>query len=186
MVDRRRACKRPADQLEGHLQQRVGAAARDRLDHCLHQRARERRCPHLHLPSRLHVDGPLDEQACVFVQPRVTHLRQSLTCRATARYSRVRRNSSMSSAGSVSILVDPRAPSPTETFATVAMSGASTTFTKSNSPSVAHWCNTRQPNSSTSLLTSRSRSGFDLSVVTPCCVSVDRRVKMGSADSLIV
>src|SRR6478672_6041053 len=98
-------------------------------------------------------------------------------------YSRVRRNSSISSAGSVSIFVEPRAPRPTDTFATVAISGASTTFTKSNLPSVAHWWSTLHPSSSTSLLTSRSRSGFDLSVVTPCCVSVDRRMKMGIAAS---
>src|SRR6476619_1768883 len=98
-------------------------------------------------------------------------------------YSSVRRNSSISSAGSVSIFVEPRAPRATEILATVAMSGASTTFTKSNSPRVAHWCSTRQPSSSTSLLPSRSRSGFDLSVVTPCCVSVDRRMKMGIAAS---
>lgn len=44
----------------------------------------------------------------------------------------------MSSAGSVSILVDPRAPSAIDTLTTVSVSGASTTLTKSNSPSVAH------------------------------------------------
>ena len=49
-------------------------------------------------------------------------------------YSSVRRKSSTSSAGSVSMRVEPRAPSATDTFATVAMSGASTTLTKSNSP----------------------------------------------------
>jgi len=35
--------------------------------------------------------------------------------------------------------VEPRDDNATDTFAMVAMSGASTTFTKSNSPSVAHW-----------------------------------------------
>src|SRR6516165_367529 len=77
--------------------------------------------------------------------------------------------------------VDPRAPSETDTFATVAMSGASTTFTKSNSPSVAHWCSTLHPSSSMSWFTWRRRSGFDLRVRTPCSVSVDRRMKIGMA-----
>ena len=60
------------------------------------------------------------------------------------------------------------APSDTDIFATVAMSGASTTLMKSNSPSVAHWWSTVQPSSSTSWFTCRRRSGFDLSVCTPC------------------
>src|SRR4051812_1786427 len=63
------------------------------------------------------------------------------------------------------------------------MSGASTMFTKSNSPSVAHWWSTLQPSSSTSALTCRRRSGFDLMVWTPCCVSVERRMKIGIAAS---
>ena len=53
----------------------------------------------------------------------------------------------------------PRAPSATETRAIVAVSGASTTLTKSNSPSVAHWWSTFAPSSSTSRLTSCSRAG---------------------------
>jgi len=73
----------------------------------------------------------------------------------------------MGSAGSVWSFALPRAPSATETFATVSVSGASITLTKSNSPSVAHWCRTRAPSSSTSWLTARRRSGFDLSVWTP-------------------
>src|SRR4051794_34842142 len=36
---------------------------------------------------------------------------------------------------------------------------------------------TRQPSSSTSWFTCRSRSGFDLRVCTPCCVSVESRMK---------
>src|SRR5437868_5589260 len=87
----------------------------------------------------------------------------------------------MVSAESVSIRVEPRAPSATETFAIVSRSGASTTLTKSNSPSVAHWWSTFAPSSSTSRLTCSSRSGFDLSVCTPCCVSVERRMKRGIA-----
>ena len=75
----------------------------------------------------------------------------------------------------------PRAPSATETLAIVAASGASTTFTKSKGPSVAHWCRTRAPSSSTSLLTSRSRAGFDLSVCTPCAVRLDSRMYVGMA-----
>src|SRR4029078_2414621 len=39
------------------------------------------------------------------------------------------------------------------------------------------------PNSSTSALTCRRRSGFDLMVWTPCCVSVERRMKIGIAAS---
>ena len=48
------------------------------------------------------------------------------------------RNSSIESAESVCSFALPRAPSATETRAIVASSGASTTFTKSNGPSVAH------------------------------------------------
>jgi hypothetical protein len=76
-------------------------------------------------------------------------------------------NSSIVSAVSVRIFVEPRAPSATETRAIVAASGASTTLTKSYSPNVAHWCTTLAPSSSTSRFTSRNRSGFDFSVWTP-------------------
>jgi len=69
-----------------------------------------------------------------------------------------------------------RAPSATETRAIVAVSGASTTLTKSKSPSVAHWWSTFAPSSSMSWFTSRSRSGFDFSVATPCCESRERRM----------
>src|SRR5439155_18028062 len=55
----------------------------------------------------------------------------------------------------------------------VAVSGASTTFTKSNGPTEAHWWRTFAPSSSASRLTSRSRSGFDCSVCRPWSVSVD-------------
>ena len=51
-------------------------------------------------------------------------------------YSSAASSSSIVSAGSVSIFVEPRAPSATLTRAIVWMSGASTTFTKSHSPSV--------------------------------------------------
>jgi len=79
----------------------------------------------------------------------------------------------MSSAVSVWSFALPRAPRAIDTRAIVAASGASTTFTKSNGPSVAHWCKTLAPSSSTSLFTSRSRSGFDFSVCTPCAVRLD-------------
>jgi len=82
----------------------------------------------------------------------------------------------MGSAGSVWSFALPRAPSATETFATVSVSGASITLMKSNSPSVAHWWSTRAPSSSTSWLTARRRSGFDLSVWTPWAVSVVSRM----------
>ena len=45
----------------------------------------------------------------------------------------------MERAETVWIFALPRAPSATETRAIVASSGASTTFTKSNGPRVAHW-----------------------------------------------
>src|SRR5436853_7809828 len=77
--------------------------------------------------------------------------------------------------------VDPRAPRATETLATVSMSGASTTLTKSNAPSVAHWWSTFAPSSSTSWFTWRRRSGFDLSVWTPCWLRVERRMNTGTA-----
>src|SRR3954451_24678324 len=77
---------------------------------------------------------------------------------------------------SVRIFVLPRAPRATETRAIVAESGASTTLTKSYSPRVAHWWTTFAPSSSTSLLTSRSRSGFAFSVCTPCAVRLERRM----------
>src|SRR2546423_14542731 len=54
-------------------------------------------------------------------------------------------------------------------------------FTKSNSPRVAHWCSTFAPSSSTSRLTSRSRSGFDFSVCTPCAVRVESMRYVGIA-----
>ena len=82
----------------------------------------------------------------------------------------------MVSAVSVRIFVLPRAPSATETRAIVAASGASTMFTKSYSPRVAHWWTTLAPNSSTSWFTSRSRSGFALSVWTPCAVRLESRM----------
>ncbi len=82
----------------------------------------------------------------------------------------------MVNAVSVRIFVLPRAPRETETRAIVAESGASTTLTKSYSPKVAHWCTTLAPSSSMSLFTSRRRSGFDLSVWTPCAVRLDSRM----------
>jgi len=82
----------------------------------------------------------------------------------------------MSSAGSVSILTEPRAAIEIDALAIVSTSGASTTLTKSNSPSVAHWWSTRTPSSSMSLLTWRRRSGVAFRVWTPCCVSVERRM----------
>ena len=86
------------------------------------------------------------------------------------------RNSSIESAETVWIFALPRAPSATETRAMAASSAASTTFTKSKGPRVAHWCSTFAPSSSTSRFTSRRRSGLDFSVCTPWAVSVVSRM----------
>ena len=51
-------------------------------------------------------------------------------------------NSSAGMAAIVSFVVVPREPSSIETLAIVVWSGASTTLTKSYSPSVAHWSRT--------------------------------------------
>jgi len=79
----------------------------------------------------------------------------------------------MVNAVSVCSLALPRAPSATDTRAIVSASGASTMFTKSYGPSVAHWCTTFAPSSSTSRLTSRSRSGFAFRVCTPWAVRLE-------------
>ena len=151
----------PPIMLERQLQHRVRAAPRDLLDHRLDQRPRERRRRGSRPASRA-APRPTGRRAAartrrfwgrarervLLPQARVDNLsRLDRSIRASCR------KSSISSAGSVSIFVEPRAPSATETLATVAMSGASTTLTKSNSPSVAHWCSTLQPSSSTSLFT---------------------------------
>ena len=73
----------------------------------------------------------------------------------------------------VSYLAVPREPSSSETRAIVFSSGASTTLTKSNWPSVAHWALTVAPSCSTSRLTSRMRDGLFLIVCTPSGVSVE-------------
>ena len=78
----------------------------------------------------------------------------------------------MGISGSDSSFALPLAPSATETFAIVRSSGASTMFTKSYSPRLAHWWRTLAPISSTSRLTSRRRPGFACSVWTPFSVSV--------------
>src|SRR2546425_4340025 len=77
----------------------------------------------------------------------------------------------------------PRAASETDTRAIVAESGASTTLMKSYSPSVAHWCTTCAPSSWMSLFTSRSRSGFDFSVCTPCAVRLESRMYVAMPSS---
>src|SRR5215211_651421 len=71
----------------------------------------------------------------------------------------------------VSFDVVPREPSSTDTFAITRSSGASTTLTKSYSPSVAHWFSTLTPSCSTSLVTSWTRPGLSFSVRTPFEVS---------------
>src|SRR5207244_4020764 len=91
------------------------------------------------------------------------------------------RNSSTESAVRVCSFALPRAPSATDTRAIVSASGASTTLMKSNGPSVAHWCKTLAPSSSTSRLTSRRRSGFAFSVCTPCAVRLDSMMYVGIA-----
>ncbi len=74
---------------------------------------------------------------------------------------------SISTSSSDCSLALPRAPSASDTLATVAASAASTMLTKSYSPSVAHWWSTLAPSSSTSAFTSRRRLGFAFSVWTP-------------------
>src|SRR4051794_20086183 len=74
-------------------------------------------------------------------------------------------------AAMVSFDVVPREPSSTDTFAIVRSSGASTTLTKSYSPSVAHWFRTFTPSCSTSRFTSGTRPGLSLMVLTPLGVS---------------
>src|SRR5438093_2513165 len=92
------------------------------------------------------------------------HRGQNAGRRGTAHQVNELRKSSTASAVSVCSFALPRAPSATDTRAIVSASGASTTLTKSNGPSVAHWCTTLAPSSSTSRLTSRSRSGFAFNV----------------------
>src|SRR4051812_20361112 len=87
--------------------------------------------------------------------------------------------SSIGIADSVSYLAVPREPSSSDTRAIVASSGASTMFTKSKWPSVAHWALTLAPSCSISLLTSRMRAGLFLTVWTPSGVSVDSMMKVG-------
>ena len=84
--------------------------------------------------------------------------------RPLAGYSRLDRKSSTAISGSDSSFALPRAPSASETFAIVRSSGASTMFTKSYSPSAAHWWRTFAPISSTSRFTSASLAGFAWSV----------------------
>src|SRR6185437_8295838 len=147
--DRRLARERAARGLPRQLPERVRAAARDLLRDRFDQWARERRRPDEDFPPGLNADRPLDEQTGVLVDAWVAHdltlyfPARVLTTRSIGQFlpvqeDSVRRNASISSAGSVSIRVDPRAPRATDTFAIVSMSGASTTLTKSNSPSVAH------------------------------------------------
>ena len=75
-LERRGARERAADQLERHLEQRIGAAPRDLLEHRLDERPGERRRAHLHLPARLNAHRALDEQAGVVVDPGITHERE--------------------------------------------------------------------------------------------------------------
>ena len=70
-------------------------------------------------------------------------------------------------------LTVPREPSSSETRDIVCSSGASTMFTKSYWPSVAHWALTSAPSCSTSRLTSLIRCGLFLTVWTPSGDSVE-------------
>src|SRR3954447_6567801 len=87
--------------------------------------------------------------------------------------------SSIGIAERVSYFAVPREPSSSDTRAIVCSSGASTMFTKSKWPSVAHWALTVAPSCSTSLLTSRMRAGLFLIVWTPSGVSVQSMMKVG-------
>src|SRR5439155_20844918 len=95
-------------------------------------------------------------------------------------------NSSAGIAAIVSLVVVPREPSSTETLAMVFSSGASTTLTKSYSPSVAHWLSTLTPSCSTSLLTSWTRPGLSFSVFTPFEVRWVSMMKTGICSSCSV
>src|SRR5262249_53198582 len=64
-------------------------------------------------------------------------------------------NSSSGRAAIVMPAIPPRAPSSTDTREIVALSGASTTVTKSYGPSTAYWATTRAPMRFTSALTFR-------------------------------
>ena len=81
--------------------------------------------------------------------------------------------SSIGIADSVSYCAVPRDPSSSDTRAIVDSSGASTTFTKSKRPSVAHCALTLAPSCSSSRLTSRMRCGLFLIVATPSGVSFE-------------
>ena len=131
------------------MEDRVRAAPRDLLLNRLDERARERRRAHEHLPAGPHADRAVHEQPRVFVDPRVPHRRQVLPRRCGVAQlsdhgqwgldSEILEELRDSSAGSVSMRTEPRAASDSDALAIVSTSGASTTFTKSNSPSVAHW-----------------------------------------------
>jgi len=71
--DHTSARERPADRLEREVEQRVGAAPRDLLDHGLDQRSREMGAAQADLPARAHADGALDQQPGVLVDPWITH-----------------------------------------------------------------------------------------------------------------
>src|SRR3954447_8265301 len=88
-------------------------------------------------------------------------------------------NSSTGIATSDSYLAVPRDPSSSDTLAMVCSSGASTMFTKSKRPRVAHCALTVAPSCSTSLFTSRMRVGLFFTVWTPSGVSVLSSTKVG-------
>ena len=58
---------------EGQPRQGVRATARDRGHDLLHERPCFRGCADEHLPARLHVDAPVDEQGCIVRKPSVRH-----------------------------------------------------------------------------------------------------------------
>src|SRR5215208_925051 len=94
--------------------------------------------------------------------------------------------SSTGMAVSVSYFAVPREPSSIETRAMVCSSGASTTFTKSNCPRVAHCALTVAPSCSISLETSLMRCGLFLTVCTPSGVSVVSMMYVGMGPPISV
>jgi len=85
-------------------------------------------------------------------------------------------NSLMGIAAMLIICTVPLDPSSMETLATVLLSGASTTLTKSYGPRTTYWLSTLAPSASSSLLTSCMRSGLSFTVLLPSSVKVESRM----------
>src|SRR4051812_1505798 len=87
--------------------------------------------------------------------------------------------SSTSTAAIVSVFNVPRAARRVATFIIVRSSGASRMLRKSQLPSRAYWARTLTPMASTSVLTSRRRSGLSLRRAEPSGPSVESITNFG-------